>query len=129
MMAMVLCQRIYAWRWGDMPPVNYRCDDLFAVATLGFRGEALPSIAGVSEFELASRVAGAEQGQVLRLEAGVERAYQPCAMPQGTRLSVRNLFYNVPVRLKFLRGDRAENGHVTIWCSAWLLGTRRWHLP
>ena len=88
-------------------------DDLFRISTLGFRGEALPSIAAVSEFELASRPHGARQGQVLALTGGTEAAFAPCAMAEGTRVSVRNLFWNVPARLKFLKGEQAETGHVT----------------
>ncbi len=88
-------------------------DDLFRIATLGFRGEALPSIAAVSEFELASRPHGERHGQLLALTGGTEAAFAPCAMAEGTRVSVRNLFWNVPARLKFLKGEQAETGHVT----------------
>jgi len=88
-------------------------DDLFRIATLGFRGEALPSIAAVSEFELASRPHDQEQGHSLSLVGGVEVRHQPCAMAAGTRVSVRNLFWNVPVRLKFLKSEAAETGHIT----------------
>ncbi len=88
-------------------------DDLFRIATLGFRGEALPSIAGVSEFTIASRTHDAAQGQELRLEGGVHAGFVPCAMSAGTRVTVRNLFWNVPARLKFLKSEAAECGHVT----------------
>jgi DNA mismatch repair protein MutL len=88
-------------------------DDLFRIGTLGFRGEALPSIAAVSEFELASRPHDVAEGQVLRLEGGREIAFQAIAMGPGTRVSVRNLFWNVPARLKFLKSESAETGHVT----------------
>ncbi len=88
-------------------------DDLFRIATLGFRGEALPSIAGVSEFTIASRTQDAAQGQELRLEGGVRTAFTACAMAPGTRVTVRNLFWNVPARLKFLKSEAAESGHVT----------------
>src|SRR5690606_34672307 len=88
-------------------------DDLFRIGTLGFRGEALPSIAAVSEFELASRTREAEAGQILALAAGAETKFAPCAMAPGTRVSVRNLFWNVPVRLKFLKSEASESGHVT----------------
>ncbi len=87
-------------------------DDLFRIATLGFRGEALPSIAAVSEFELASRPHDAERGQQLVMTAGTEAAFAPCAMAAGTRVSVRNLFWNVPARLKFLKSEASEAGHV-----------------
>ncbi len=88
-------------------------DDLFRIATLGFRGEALPSIAAVSEFAFASRLRDAETGHELRLEGGREVAFGPCPMAPGTRVSVRNLFWNVPARLKFLKAESSETGHVT----------------
>ena len=88
-------------------------DDLFRIGTLGFRGEALPSIAAVSEFELASRPHDVAEGQMLRLEGGREVAFQAIAMGPGTRVSVRNLFWNVPARLKFLKSESSETGHVT----------------
>jgi DNA mismatch repair protein MutL len=88
-------------------------DDLFRIATLGFRGEALPSIAGVSEFTIASRPHDATQGHELRLNGGTANGFGPCAMSPGTRVTVRNLFWNVPARLKFLKSEAAESGHVT----------------
>ena len=88
-------------------------DDLFRVATLGFRGEALPSIAAVSEFELASRPHAESQGWRLALTGGSETTLALCAMAPGTRVSVRNLFWNVPARLKFLKSEASETGHVT----------------
>jgi DNA mismatch repair protein MutL len=88
-------------------------DDLFRIATLGFRGEALPSIAGVSEFTIASRPHGAAQGHELKLNGGTQVSSGPCAMSVGSRVTVRNLFWNVPARLKFLKSEAAETGHVT----------------
>jgi len=88
-------------------------DDLFKVASLGFRGEALPSIAAVAECELASRPHDADAGHVIAITAGETLRSLPCAMAPGTRISVRNLFWNVPVRLKFLKSEAAEAGHVT----------------
>lgn len=88
-------------------------DDLFRIATLGFRGEALPSIAGVSEFAIASRPYEAAQGHELRLNGGMPDGAGACAMSPGTRVTVRNLFWNVPARLKFLKSEAAESGHVT----------------
>ncbi len=85
---------------------------LFRIATLGFRGEALPSIAAVSELELASRPHAAEAGARLVLEGGSERRFEPTGMAPGTRVSVRNLFWNVPARLKFLKSEAAEAGQV-----------------
>ncbi len=88
-------------------------DDLFRIGTLGFRGEALPSIAAVCEFTLASRPRGTPTGHALRLDGGRESAFEPEAMAEGTRVSVRNLFWNVPARLKFLKAESSETGHVT----------------
>jgi DNA mismatch repair protein MutL len=88
-------------------------DDLFRIATLGFRGEALPSIAGVSEFTIASRPHASTQGHELRLNGGAPAGSGACAMSPGTRVTVRNLFWNVPARLKFLKSEAAESGHVT----------------
>jgi DNA mismatch repair protein MutL len=88
-------------------------DDLFRIGSLGFRGEALPSIAAVSEFAIASRLHAADRGQVLRLAGGIVTADEPCPMAPGTRVTVRNLFWNVPARLKFLKAESSETGHVT----------------
>jgi DNA mismatch repair protein MutL len=88
-------------------------DDLFRIATLGFRGEALPSIAAVSEFAIASRPHAAEAGWVLHQADGAQTTSEPLAMAPGSRVSVHNLFWNVPARLKFLKAESAETGHVT----------------
>ena len=90
-----------------------RAEDLERIATLGFRGEALPSIAAVSEFAIASRPHGESTGWELRLNGGEEVAFAPCALSPGTRVTVRNLFWNVPARLKFLKSEAAETGHLT----------------
>ncbi len=88
-------------------------DDLEGVATLGFRGEALPSIASVSRFTLISRRDGDEHGWCLRCD-GNDRPEpaQPAAHGVGTSVEVRDLFYNVPARRKFLRTERTELGHI-----------------
>ncbi len=83
-------------------------DDLTDIATLGFRGEALPSIGAVAKLTLASRPAGAETGQEIQVRAGKIRAVRPCALHRGTRVSVEDLFFATPARLKFLKSDRAE---------------------
>jgi DNA mismatch repair protein MutL len=90
-------------------------DDLEAVATLGFRGEALPSIASVSRFMLASRREGDAHGAELLVEGGRVGALAPKAHPRGTTVEVRELFYNVPARRKFLRAERTELGHIEEW--------------
>jgi len=90
-------------------------DDLEAVATLGFRGEALPSIASVSRFRLASRRPGDEHGAELQVDGGRVGGVAPKAQAPGTTVEVRDLFFNVPARRKFLRAERTEMGHIEEW--------------
>ncbi len=90
-------------------------DDLEAVATLGFRGEALPSIASVSRFSLSSRHDGEPHGAGLQVEGGRVGQVTPRPHPPGTTVEVRELFYNVPARRKFLRAERTELGHIEEW--------------
>ncbi|RXR05461.1 DNA mismatch repair endonuclease MutL [Pseudoxanthomonas composti] len=90
-------------------------DDLEAVSTLGFRGEALPSIASVSRFSLASRREQDEHGTVLHVEGGKLGELAPKPHQRGTTVEVRELFYNVPARRKFLRAERTELGHIEEW--------------
>ena len=90
-------------------------EDLEAVATLGFRGEAPPSIVSVSRLRIASRRADDAAGSVLQVEGGRVGEVAPSAQPQGTTVEVRELFYNVPARRRFLRAERTELGHVEEW--------------
>ncbi|HVK52142.1 MAG TPA: DNA mismatch repair endonuclease MutL [Pseudoxanthomonas sp.] len=100
-------------------------DDLEAVATLGFRGEALPSIASISRFSLSSRRAVDAHGAVLRVEGGKAAAVAPAAHAVGTTVEVRDLFYNVPARRKFLRAPRTELGHIEEWLRSLALARPR----
>ncbi len=93
-------------------------DDLEQVVTLGFRGEALPSIASVSRFSLASRREGSEHGTMLQVEGGQIGSIAPKSHPRGTTVEVRDLFYNVPARRKFLRAERTELTHIEEWLRA-----------
>ena len=90
-------------------------EDLEAVGTLGFRGEALPSIASVSRFSLGSRHRDAAHGAELVIEGGRIGEVVPKAHPTGTTVEVRDLFFNTPARRKFLRAERTELGHIEEW--------------
>jgi DNA mismatch repair protein MutL len=87
-------------------------DDLERVATLGFRGEALPSIASVSRFEVTSRHVDAERAACVCVDAGNVGEIRPAAHPTGTTIEVRDLFFNLPARRKFLRSEVTEQGHI-----------------
>lgn len=87
-------------------------DDLSRIGTLGFRGEALPSIASVSKVELTTRTRGAEAGVKLTMEGGVVTDVRDAGCPQGTTFVVRDLFFNTPVRRKFLKRAQTEAGYV-----------------
>jgi DNA mismatch repair protein MutL len=83
-------------------------DDLVAIRTLGFRGEALPSIGAVSRLSIATRHAGEPHAWAIDVDAGAKSAIKPAALSAGTRVEVRDLFYATPARLKFLKLDRTE---------------------
>ena len=85
--------------------------DLWSIGTLGFRGEALPSIAAVSRLTIASRAAGADSAWSIESAGGAPGVCSPAARPQGTTVSVADLFYATPARLKFLKAPRTESGH------------------
>lgn len=86
--------------------------DLFSIRTMGFRGEALASIAAVAQVEMRTRRATDELGTLVQVEDSVVLAHEPISTQPGTSLSVRNLFYNVPARRNFLRSDTVEMRHV-----------------
>ena len=88
-------------------------EDLDAITTLGFRGEALPSIASVSRFTLKTRPIEVSQGTVVRVEDGATQKPQPIGTPPGTIVEVNDLFYNVPARRKFLKSDSAESSQTS----------------
>ena len=88
-------------------------DDLFDVKTLGFRGEALASIAEISHLTLRSRTADSDSGYELSVKGGAKEPIRPCPAPVGTTMEIRHLFFNTPVRRKFMKTSSTEMGHVT----------------
>ena len=90
-----------------------RAEDLAAIGTLGFRGEALAAIAAVSRVDIFSREKGADQGASLHLEGGVPGEVTETGCPEGTTICVRDLFFNTPARMKFMKKDTAEGTAVT----------------
>src|SRR5881396_500747 len=90
-----------------------RVEDLAAILTLGFRGEALPSIASVSHFVLRTRARGQQSGTELRVNGGAVTSVQEVGAAEGTVVEVNDLFYNLPARRKFLKSDGAESAQVS----------------
>jgi DNA mismatch repair protein MutL len=90
-----------------------RADDLAAIATMGFRGEALPSIASVSHFVLRTRARGHQSGTEIRVNGGAIASVAETGAPEGTRVEVNDIFYNLPARRKFLKSDGAESAQVS----------------
>ena len=93
-------------------------EDLAAISTMGFRGEALAAIASVSRIDLMTKPAGALSGTALTLEAGNITEESEAGCPQGTTIIVRDLFYNTPARMKFMKSDTVESGRITATVQA-----------
>lgn len=89
-----------------------KADDLFAIRTMGFRGEAMASIAAIAQVELKSRRHDDELGTCIRLEASEVISQEPASAMPGTSISVKNLFYNTPARRNFLKGNSVEMRHI-----------------
>ena len=83
-------------------------DDLLQISTLGFRGEALPSIGSVARLTITTRHAGEPNAWAITVDAGAKSEIKPAALSEGTRVEVKDLFYATPARLKFLKSDRSE---------------------
>ncbi len=96
--------------------------DLAAIATLGFRGEALPSIASVSHLTLRTRARGLAAGTEIRVHGGAVASVTDAGCPDGTRIDVEDIFYNLPARRKFLKSDAAEAGQISRIVSQLALG-------
>ena len=89
-----------------------KAEDLFSLHTMGFRGEALPSIAAVAQVQLKTRIAANDLGTDLTIEGSRVIMQEPCSCPVGTNIEVRNLFYNVPARRKFLKSNQTELSNI-----------------
>ncbi len=89
-----------------------KVDDLFAIKTMGFRGEAMASIAAIAQVELKSKVEGEEIGTVVVIEGSEIKGQDPCQCAKGTNILVKNLFYNVPARRNFLKSNTVEQRHL-----------------
>jgi DNA mismatch repair protein MutL len=89
-----------------------KAEDLFTLTTMGFRGEALASIAAVAQLEMKTRQADAEVGTLLLVEGSEVKRQEPTACDKGTSISVRNLFYNIPARRNFLKSNPVELKHI-----------------
>ena len=100
----------------------YTDQDLFSINTLGFRGEALPSIASVSRFNLVSREASADAGTEIILEGGKIKNVAEVGAPPGTMVTVKQLFFNTPARRKFLKTVNTEMGHIADRVASIALG-------
>ena len=87
-------------------------DDLFAIRTMGFRGEAMASIAAIAQVEMKTKQHHVELGSLLRIEGSEVLTQEHCATPDGTNLMVKNLFYNVPARRNFLKSNAVETRHI-----------------
>jgi DNA mismatch repair protein MutL len=102
-------------------------DDLLSIATLGFRGEALPSIASVARVSLETRAAEDEVGTVMEIAGGKLLRVEDAGLPEGTTIAVRDLFFNTPARRKFLRAEQTELGHVAALVTHYALANPMKH--
>lgn len=89
-----------------------KADDLFTVRTMGFRGEALASVAAIAQVELKTRQAGGEIGTLVQAEGSRITKQEACSCPAGTSISIKNLFFNVPARRNFLKSNAVEMRHI-----------------
>lgn len=100
----------------------YKDEDLFSIKTLGFRGEALPSIASVSKFVVETRTAGSDTGVRIQVEGGRLKDVTEAGVPAGTMITVKDLFFNIPARRKFLKTVNTEMGHIADTIASMALG-------
>ena len=90
-----------------------KAEDLFSIKTMGFRGEALPSIAAVAQVEMKTRRQIDDLGTRIVIEGSRVRTQEPCQSPSGTSIAVKNLFFNIPARRNFLKSDNVEFKHIS----------------
>ncbi|WP_035347910.1 DNA mismatch repair endonuclease MutL [Edaphobacter aggregans] len=102
-------------------------DDLLSIATLGFRGEALPSIASVSRLTLETRAAEDDSGTIVEIAGGNIQRVEPAGLPVGTTITIRDLFYNTPARRKFLRSEQTELSHIAALVTHYALANPTRH--
>ncbi|NQU18311.1 MAG: DNA mismatch repair endonuclease MutL [Candidatus Saganbacteria bacterium] len=102
-----------------------KLDDLFNINTLGFRGEALPSICSVAKVEIQSKAKGEIgepcHGMAIQIEGGKTKKHEDVGCPEGTSISIKDLFYNVPARKKFLKSNYVEMGHISSLIGKFIL--------
>jgi DNA mismatch repair protein MutL len=105
-------------------------EDLLSIATLGFRGEALPSIASVSRVRLETRAAQEDTGTVLEIAGGKILSIEEAGLPLGTSMTIRDLFFNIPARKKFLKAETTELGHIASLVTHYALAhpDKHWEL-
>lgn len=102
-------------------------DDLLSIATLGFRGEALPSIASVSRLTLETRSSEEDSGTIVEIAGGNIVRVEPAGLPAGTTITIRDLFYNTPARRKFLRSEQTELSHIAALVTHYALANPSRH--
>lgn len=95
--------------------------DLERIATLGFRGEALASIASVARVSIKTRTHGNDYGTLFAIEGGEEKELSQCGCPEGTTVEIRDLFFNVPARLKFLKNPRSESAYIADYIARMIM--------
>lgn len=95
--------------------------DLERIATLGFRGEALASIASVARVSIKTRTHGNDYGTLFVIEGGEEKELSQCGCPEGTTVEIRDLFFNVPARLKFLKNPRSESAYIADYIARMIM--------
>lgn len=100
----------------------HKDQNLFAISTMGFRGEALPSIASVSKFSITTRTADSDTATRLEIHGGKLKDVRDAGAPQGTMVEVKSLFYNTPARKKFLKSDTTEISHIADLVSGMAMG-------